>query len=153
MKKFGKFADGIAFVQRVAVEADKMVSGALKGMLNKLDPHSSYIPAVDRLAANELSARSGGDGARVVRVGVVVVAARVQHRGVANHGVVNVDVVDVEAACMEAGVVRLVKAEREPADSKASAETETDVPEIVEALAKGERVERLVMTGEDLERG
>jgi (2Fe-2S) ferredoxin len=31
--------------------------------------------------------------------------------------------------------------------------TTADVPEIVEALAKGERVERLVMTGEDLERG
>jgi (2Fe-2S) ferredoxin len=30
--------------------------------------------------------------------------------------------------------------------------TPADVPEIVEALAKGERVERLVMTGEDLER-
>lgn len=31
--------------------------------------------------------------------------------------------------------------------------TTADVPEIVDALAKGERVERLVMTGEDLERG
>jgi (2Fe-2S) ferredoxin len=31
--------------------------------------------------------------------------------------------------------------------------TAADVPDIVEALAKGERVERLVMTGEDLERG
>ena len=31
--------------------------------------------------------------------------------------------------------------------------TPADVPEIVDALLKGERVERLVMTGEDLQRG
>src|SRR5580693_8308203 len=62
-----------------------------------------------------------------MRVSVIEVAiAAIQHGGVADHGVVNVDVVHVEAACVEARIVRLVEAEREPANSKAGTETEAD---------------------------
>src|SRR5579863_1318592 len=62
-----------------------------------------------------------------MRVRVVEVAiAAIQHGSVADHRVVNVDVVHVEAARVKAWIPRLVEAEREPADSKASAETEAD---------------------------
>ena len=35
------------------VNTDKLVDEAIQTMLNKLDPHSAYIPASERLAANE----------------------------------------------------------------------------------------------------
>jgi carboxyl-terminal processing protease len=51
-----KFREVLMHVQDEYVDTvntNRLVDAAIQHMLNKLDPHSSYIPASDRLAANE----------------------------------------------------------------------------------------------------
>lgn len=51
-----KFRDVLTQIQNEYVDTvntSALVDDAIQHMLNKLDPHSAYIPAADRIAANE----------------------------------------------------------------------------------------------------
>lgn len=55
-KDIQKFRDVLTQIQTDYVDTvntSRLVDDAIQHMLNKLDPHSSYIPAADRVAANE----------------------------------------------------------------------------------------------------
>ncbi|MEO8471916.1 MAG: S41 family peptidase [Chryseolinea sp.] len=55
-KDVQKFRDVLTQIQNEYVDTvntNSLVDDAIQHMLNKLDPHSSYIPAADRIAANE----------------------------------------------------------------------------------------------------
>ncbi len=55
-KDIQKFRDVLTQIQTDYVDTvntSRLVDDAIQHMLNKLDPHSSYIPAADRIAANE----------------------------------------------------------------------------------------------------
>lgn len=55
-KDVQKFRDVLTQIQTEYVDTvntNRLVDDAIHHMLNKLDPHSAYIPASDRLAANE----------------------------------------------------------------------------------------------------
>ncbi|MEJ7643367.1 MAG: S41 family peptidase [Chryseolinea sp.] len=55
-KDVQKFRDVLTQIQNEYVDTvntTNLVDDAIQHMLNKLDPHSAYIPAADRLAANE----------------------------------------------------------------------------------------------------
>jgi carboxyl-terminal processing protease len=55
-KDVQKFRDVLTQIQTEYVDTvntNKLVDDAIHHMLNKLDPHSAYIPATDRIAANE----------------------------------------------------------------------------------------------------
>jgi carboxyl-terminal processing protease len=55
-KDIQKFRDVLTQIQTDYVDTvstSALVDDAIQHMLNKLDPHSSYIPAADRIAANE----------------------------------------------------------------------------------------------------
>ncbi len=53
VQKFREILTQIADEYVDTVDTGELVDDAIQHMLNKLDPHSSYIPAADRLAANE----------------------------------------------------------------------------------------------------
>ena len=55
-KDVQKFRDVLTQIQTEYVDTvntSELVDDAIQHMLNKLDPHSAYIPAADRIAANE----------------------------------------------------------------------------------------------------
>jgi carboxyl-terminal processing protease len=55
-KDVQKFRDVLTQIQTEYVDTvntNNLVDDAIQHMLNKLDPHSAYIPATDRIAANE----------------------------------------------------------------------------------------------------
>ena len=55
-KDVQKFRDVLTQIQTEYVDTvntNDLVDDAIHHMLNKLDPHSAYIPATDRIAANE----------------------------------------------------------------------------------------------------
>ncbi len=55
-KDVQKFRDVLTQIQTEYVDTvntNRLVDDAIQHMLNKLDPHSAYIPASDRIAANE----------------------------------------------------------------------------------------------------
>ncbi len=55
-KDVQKFRDVLTQIQTEYVDTvntNSLVDDAIHHMLNKLDPHSAYIPANDRIAANE----------------------------------------------------------------------------------------------------
>ena len=55
-KDVQKFRDVLTQIQTEYVDTvntNSLVDDAIHHMLNKLDPHSAYIPASDRIAANE----------------------------------------------------------------------------------------------------
>jgi hypothetical protein len=51
-----------------------------------------------------------------------------QNVDVVDGRVVNIDVVDKNVAGMEAGIIRLMEAEREPAHAESSTESKSDTP-------------------------
>ena len=73
----------------VPVEADKMVSGALKGMLNKLDPHSDYMTENEyRELMATTSGQFGGIGIEVsVEEGVPQVVSAIEGTPAAAAGI------------------------------------------------------------------
>ncbi len=80
-KDVQKFRDVLTQIQNEyvdTVDTGVLVDDAINHMLNKLDPHSAYIPAADRLAANE-DLRGNFDGIgvefNIFRDTIVVVSA------------------------------------------------------------------------------
>ena len=56
-KDVQKFRDVLTQIQTEYVDTvntSELVDDAIQHMLNKLDPHSAYIPAAERIAANEI---------------------------------------------------------------------------------------------------
>jgi carboxyl-terminal processing protease len=80
-KDVQKFRDVLTQIQTEYVDTvntNELVDDAIHHMLNKLDPHSAYIPAADRIAANE-DLRGNFDGIgvefNIFRDTIVVVSA------------------------------------------------------------------------------
>lgn len=85
------FANILAIVQRnyvKEVETDKLVDGAIKGMLESLDPHSSYLTEDSyRALQTETEGRFGGLGVEItVRNGLLTVVSPIEDTPAARAG-------------------------------------------------------------------
>lgn len=85
------FANILAIVQRnyvKEVETDKLVNGAIKGMLESLDPHSSYLTEDSyRALQTETEGRFGGLGVEItVRNGLLTVVSPIEDTPAARAG-------------------------------------------------------------------
>ena len=86
------FANILAIVQRnyvKEVETEKLITGAIKGMLGSLDPHSSYLTEdAYRELQTETEGRFGGLGLEItVRNGVLTVISPIEGTPAARAGV------------------------------------------------------------------
>lgn len=86
------FANVLAIVQRnyvKEVETEKLVSGAIEGMLSSLDPHSSYLTEDEyRDLQTETEGRFGGLGLEItVRNGLLTVISPIEDTPAARAGV------------------------------------------------------------------
>jgi len=118
------FANILAIVQRnyvKEVETDKLVDGAIKGMLESLDPHSSYLTEDSyRALQTETEGRFGGLGVEItVRNGLLTVVSPIEDTPAARAGlqpgdqIVGIDDETTEDMTLTEAVKRL----RGPKDS------------------------------------
>ena len=118
------FANILAIVQRnyvKEVETDKLVDGAIKGMLESLDPHSGYLTADSyRALQTETEGRFGGLGVEItVRNGLLTVVSPIADTPAARAGlqpgdqIVGIDDETTEDMTLTEAVKRL----RGPEDS------------------------------------
>lgn len=118
------FANILAIVQRnyvKEVETDKLVDGAIKGMLESLDPHSSYLTEDSyRALQTETEGRFGGLGVEItVRNGLLTVVSPIEDTPAARAGlqpgdqIVGIDDETTEDMTLTEAVKRL----RGPEDS------------------------------------
>ena len=93
--------------------------------------------APNHLSTRESAARGGGDGARIVRISIVIIAevAIPEDPAVTDERIVNIDALKIARSVMVPGVVWFSPSQREPAHTDPAAEAEAAAEEAYEGGA------------------